>query len=160
MLLFVGCLLLVNGMGGLERVEVKSMAIMNFMVAGLGVFVSLLQLYRADSMADFFAVGALLLFTFTYLYLAICIWFDLDMRGFGWFCFFVAFTTIPYSIMSFKNGDPRFGVFWLIWGSLWFVFYLSYVLQKDFGKAVPYAVIAVGVGTCWVPGLLILTEQW
>ena len=159
-LLFVGSLLLVNGMGGLDRVEPKSMAVMNFMVGGLGLVASLLQLSRADSSADFFAVAALLLFTFTYLYIAICIWLDLDLRGFGWFCFFVAFTTIPYSLMSFQNDDPRFGVFWLIWGSMWFMFYLTNVREIDFGKLLPYLVIAVGVLTCWIPGLLILTDYW
>lgn len=160
LLLFVGSVLLVNGMGGLDRVEAKSMAIMNFMVGGLALVVSLLQLIRAVTPADFFAVGALLLFTFTYIYVAICFWLDLDMRGFGWFSFFVAFTTIPYSLMSFQNNDPRFGVFWLIWGALWFMFYLANVRQIDFGKVLPYTLISVGVFTCWIPGLLILTERW
>ncbi|MFT4564932.1 MAG: hypothetical protein ACI9BW_004702 [Gammaproteobacteria bacterium] len=160
MLLFVGCLLLINGLGGLDKVEAKSMAVLNFMIGGLGLVASLLQLTRADSPADFFAAASLLLFTFTYLYVAICIWLDLDMRGFGWFCFFVAFTTIPYSLMSFQNNDPRFGVFWIIWGAMWFMFYLANVRKTDFGKFLPYTVITVGVFTCWIPGLLILTERW
>lgn len=160
MLLFVGCLLLINGLGALDKVEAKSMAILNFMVGGLGLVASLLQLIRADSPADFFAVASLLLFTFTYLYVAICIWLDLDMRGFGWFCFFVAFTTIPYSLVSFQNNDPLFGIFWVIWGTMWFMFYLVNVRNTDFGKFLPYTVISVGVFTCWIPGLLILTEHW
>ncbi len=160
MLLFVGGVLLVNGMGGLGKVEAKSMAIMNFMVGGLALFVALLSLIRAESPGDYFAVCAYVLFSFTYLYVAISLWLDLDMSGFGWFCFFVAFTTVPFSLMSFKSGDPRFGVFWLIWGALWFMFYLANVPKKDFGKVLPYSVISIGVLTCWVPGLLILTENW
>lgn len=84
------------------------------MVGRFGLVASLLQLSRAGSSADFFAVAELLLFTFTYLYIAICIWFNLDLRGFGWFGFFITFMTIPYSLMSFQNDDSRFGVFWLI----------------------------------------------
>lgn len=160
MLLFVGSVLLVNGMGGLERVEARSMAVMNFMVGGLALVASLIQLVRAESTADFFGVAAFFLFTFTYLYVAVSIWFDLDMRGFGWFCFFVAITTVPFSLQSFKMGDPRFGTLWLIWGVLWYMFYLANVPQKDFGKVLPYTVIAVGVLTCWIPGLLILTDYW
>ena len=160
MLLFVGSALLINGVGGLGRIDAKSMAVMNFMVGGLALVATIVQIIRASTPADFFAVAATLLFTFTYLYVAISLWFDLDMRGFGWFCFFVAFTTIPYSLVSFENGDPRFGTFWLIWGALWFMFYLANSAGKDLGKVLPFAVIAVGVLTCWIPGLLILTERW
>ena len=41
-LLFVGAVLLVNGMGGLGRVELRSMAIMNFMVAGLALLATVI----------------------------------------------------------------------------------------------------------------------
>ena len=159
-LLYVGAVLLVNGMGGLGRVDNRSMAVMNFMVGALALVASLMQLVRAETQADFFGVATFFLFTFTYLYVAISMWFDLDMRGFGWFCFFVAITTIPCSIVTFQGGDARFGTFWLIWGVLWFMFYLANVPGKDLGKLLPYSTIAVGVLTCWIPGLLILTEHW
>lgn len=160
MLLFVGAVLLINGMGGLGKVDAKSMAVMNFMVGGLALVAGITQLVRAQSPAEFFVVAAFFLFSFTYLYVAFSIWFDLDMRGFGWFCFFVAFTTIPFSLMSFQANDPRFGVFWLVWGTLWFMFYLDSVPKKNFGNFLPYSVISIGVLTCWIPGLLILTEHW
>ena len=94
------------------------------------------------------------------LFFAISIWFELDMRGFGWFCFFVAITTVPCAIVTYQDGDMRFGTFWLIWGVLWYLFYLANVPGKDFGKMLPYGSIAVGVLTCWIPGLLILTGRW
>ncbi len=159
-LLFVGAVLLVNGMGGLGKVELRSMAILNFLVGGLALVATLLQFIRAETPAQFFGVAQFFLFTFTYLYVALSIWLELDMRGFGWFCFFVAFTTIPCSLVSFQNGDVRFGSFWLIWGVLWFMFYLVNVPGKDFGKWLPYGSIAVGFFTCWIPGLLILTNHW
>ena len=159
-LLFVGAVLLVNGMGGLGRVDVRSMAIMNFMVGGLALVATLLQFVRAQSPADFFGVAKFFLFTFTYLYVAISMWWELDMRGFGWFCFFVALTTIPCALVTFRGGDVRFGTFWIIWGVLWFMFYLANVRGRDFGRLLPYASIGVGVLTCWIPGLLILTEHW
>ncbi len=136
------------------------MAVMNFMVGGLALVASIIQFARAETPADFFVVAAFLLFTFTYLYVAISVWFDLDMRGLGWFCFFVAITTVPFSLQNFKIGDPRFGTLWLIWGALWYMFYLANVRQKDFGKILPYTVISIGVLTCWIPGLLMLTDNW
>ncbi len=159
-LLFVGAVLLVNGMGGLGKVEARSMAVMNFLVGGLALVATLLQFARAETPAQFFTVAQFFLFTFTYLYVALSIWLELDMRGFGWFCFFVAFTTIPCSLMSFQGGDYRFGSLWLIWGVLWYMFFLANVPGKDFGKLLPYGTIAAGLFTCWIPGLLILTNHW
>ena len=159
-LLFVGAVLLVNGMGGLGRVELRSMAIMNFMVAGLALLATVVQFVRAETTAQFFGVAQFFLFTFTYLYVAISMWWELDMRVFGWFCFFVALTTIPCAIVTFQGGDLRFGSFWLIWGVLWFMFYLANVQGRDFGKLLPYSSMTVGVFTCWIPGLLILTGHW
>lgn len=159
-LLFVGAVLLVNGMGGLGRVEPKSMAVMNFLVGGLSLFATLLQFLRAETPAQFFVVAQFFLFTFTYLYVAISLWLSLDMRGFGWFCLFVAVTTVPCSAMSFAQGDLRFGSFWLVWGTLWLMFFFANVLGRDFGRLLPLGSIAVGVLTCWIPGLLILTERW
>jgi len=159
-LLFVGAVLLINGLGGLGRAETRSMAVMNFMVGGLALFATLLQFVRAETTQDYFGVAQFFLFTFTYLYVATSMWLNLDMRGFGWFCFFVAITTIPCSIVTFQTGDPRFGAFWLIWGALWYVFYLANVPGRDFGKALPIATIVVGITTCWIPGLLMLTGNW
>jgi uncharacterized membrane protein len=159
-LLYVGAVLLINGVGGMGKIDLRSMAVMNFMVGGLALVASLLQLARAETPADFFAVATFFLFTFTYLYVAISMWFELDMRGFGWFCLFVAITTIPCSLVTFERGDPRFGTLWLIWGALWYMFYLANVPGKDFGKLLPIATISVGVLTCWIPGLMILTERW
>ena len=159
-LLFVGAVLLVNGMGGLGRVDLRSMAIMNFMVAGLALLATVVQFVRAETTAQFFGVAQFFLFTFTYLYVAISMWWELDMRGFGWFCFFVALTTIPCALVTFQRGGMRFGSFWLVWGVLWFMFYLANVQGRDFGKLLPYSSMTVGVLTCWIPGLLILTEHW
>lgn len=64
MLRFVGAVLLVNGMGGLDRVDGRSMAVMKFMVGGLALVASLIQLARAETPADFFGIAAFLLFTF------------------------------------------------------------------------------------------------
>ena len=81
------------------------------------------------------------------------------MRGFGWFWFFVALTTIPCAIVTLQGGDLRFGSFWLIWGVLWYMFFMANVQGRDFGKLVRYTSISVGVLTCWIPGLLMLTDD-
>ena len=136
-LLYVGAVLLINGMGGLGRVDTRSMAVMNFMVGGLALVASLIQLVRAETMADYFGVATFFLFTFTYIYIATTWWFELEMKGFGWFCFFVALTTIPCSIVTFQGGDKIFGTFWLIWGALWYMFYAASVPERISASCCP-----------------------
>ena len=65
-LLYVGAVLLINGIGGLGKIDLRSMAVMNFMVGGLALVASLIQLVRAESTGDFFGVATSFLFTFTY----------------------------------------------------------------------------------------------
>ncbi|MCY4362301.1 MAG: AmiS/UreI transporter [Gammaproteobacteria bacterium] len=159
-LTFVGAVLLINGMGGLKRIDDRSMAVFNLMVGSLFLFAALLSLVRAETAQDFHGVVAILLFAFTYLYIAVSLWFDLDMRGVGWYCFFVALTTIHYAVLSYQGDDYRLGAMWLIWGGLWYLFYLSWVPGKNLGKLLSYATIATGILTGWIPGLLMLTDNW
>lgn len=159
-LTFVGAVLLVNGMGGLKRIDDRSMAVFNFIVGSLFLFAALLSLVRAETSQDFHGVVAILLFAFTYLYIAVSLWFDLDLRGAGWYCFFVALTTVHYAVLNYQADDYRLGTMWLIWGGLWYMFYLAWVPGKNLGKMLPYATIATGILTGWIPGLLMLTDNW
>ncbi len=160
LLLYIGGVLLINGVGALGQAERRSVAVLNFLVGGLALVVQLILLVRATTPGDYYVVATGFLFTFTYLYGAICGWFDLDMRAFGWYCLFVAITTLPCAWVAFHGSDIRFGYLWLIWGTLWFLFYLAYVPQRNFGRWLPSATIATGVFTCWIPGVLMLTEHW
>ncbi|MBI2801402.1 MAG: AmiS/UreI transporter [Gammaproteobacteria bacterium] len=159
-LLYVGAVLFVNGVGGLGLAERRSVAVLNFLVGALALVVQLISLVRAQTSADYYLVATGFLFTFTYLYAAICGWFDLDLRAFGWFCLFVAVTTLPCAWLAFQGPDLRFGYMWAIWGLLWLMFYLAYVPGTKFGRVLPFATIGVGVFTCWIPGLMMLVGHW
>ncbi len=159
-LLYVGAVLFINGIGALGKIDKKSVAVMNLFVGSITLLIDIFMLLDADTNAKFYAVGTGLLFAFTYLYVAITNWFDLDGRGLGWYCLFVAITTVPCSLVSFGAGDMRFGAFWLIWGVLWFMFFLALAAQKNLGKLLPYSTIAVGITTCWIPGYLMLIDKW
>jgi AmiS/UreI family transporter len=115
-LLYVGAVLFINGIGALGKIDKKSVAVMNLFVGSITLLIDIFMLLDADTTAKLYAVGTGLLFAFTYLYVAITNWFDLDGRGLGWYCLFVAITTVPCSLVSFGAGDMRFGAFWLIWG--------------------------------------------
>lgn len=160
LLLYVGGVLLVNGMSALGRAEARSTAVFNFLVGALALVIQLILLVRAETRLDYYGVATGFLFTFTYLYGAICGWFNLDFRAFGWYCLFVAITTVPCAWVAFQAPDVRFGYLWIIWGLLWFLYYLAYVPGRNFGRALPLTTIAVGVFTCWFPGMLMLTGHW
>lgn len=159
-LLYVGGVLLINGVAGLGKADGKSAAVMNLFTGGIALVINLINLFNAKTTPDFYGVGTGLLFAFTYLYVAITNWYELDGRGLGWYCLFVAITTIPSAAMSYLGGDLRFTVIWLIWGALWFMFYLALAAKKNLGNLLSYASIAVGVFTCWIPGYLLLIGKW
>ncbi len=66
-LLFVGIVLINNGMCSLYNVDGKSTAIMNIFTGGLSLFINFVNLVQGN----YYAAGTGLLFCFTYLFVAI-----------------------------------------------------------------------------------------
>jgi hypothetical protein len=98
-----------------------------------------------------------LLFAFTYLWVAINIIWNLEGKGLGWFCLLVAVTALPTAFTTF----PDIGLFilWLMWASLWFMFFLLLGLGKNIGKATGAWTVVNAVAT-GVAGYLILIKVW
>ena len=80
-LLFVGIVLINNGVCTLFDVDKKAAAIMNIFVGGLSVFINVVSLVQGNC----YAAGTGLLFGFTYLFVAVNNIFKLD--GFRLPCF-------------------------------------------------------------------------
>jgi putative amide transporter protein len=161
-LLYVGAVLFVNGMWLLGKAEDREVGIMNLFT---GVLTFLIAMYTAFTSTGqiplILAAGQTLLFSFTYLWVALNNFFHLgDGRGLGWYCLFVAVSTVPSSLITFQAGDGRFGVIWLVWGALWFVYFLVLALKRNLGVFTGWATALVGITTCWVPGYLILLGRW
>jgi acid-activated urea channel len=165
-LLYVGAVLLLNGIGMLQKIDLKAMAVMNFFTGGLYVVINIINLnFAVTSGADisaFYGVGTSMLFGFTYLFVGLTDWFNLDGRSLAWYCFFVGVITIPASLLSFQGGDWRFGIIWLVWGYLWLLYWVAgnFSKLKLPSKLVPVSTILVGVGSCWIPGFLLLANLW
>ena len=66
-LLFVGIVLINNGMCALYKVDGKSTAVMNILTGGLSLFINFGNLV----MGNYYAAGTGLLFCFTYLFVAV-----------------------------------------------------------------------------------------
>lgn len=159
-LLYVGAVLFVNGVSLLGKIDAKAAAVMNIFTGGLTLILNIVVLAKATDITVFYAGATGLLFSFTYLYVAATNIFGLDGRGLGWYCLFVAITAVPSSYLSFIANDFRFGIIWLVWAFLWFLFFLLTALQKPILKFTAWVTILVGIVTCWIPGYLILIDKW
>lgn len=82
-LLFVGIVLINNGMCTLYHVDGKSTAIMNIFTGGLSLFINFVNLVQGN----YYAAGTGLLFCFTYLFVALSKFLKADPIPFAWFSY-------------------------------------------------------------------------
>ncbi len=163
-LLFVGIVLISNGVSTLYHVDGKSAAVMNLLTGGLSILINAVNLIQGN----YYAAGTGLLFGFTYLYVAFMDLFDLNPIPYAWFSTFVAvnafiFGTVEGFLGSEALGisaDLRWAAIWYLWAILWGSAFVETILGKKLGKFVPCLQIFEGVVTAWVPGLLMLLKLW
>ena len=164
-LLYVGIVLINNGIARITDVDAKSASVMNVFTGLLSIIINIITIVHGDfesidSIGDFYSAATGLLFGFTYLYVAANSIFNLDGRLYGWYSLFVAINTVPAAWIEFTvNGDWRMAVIWILWGILWLTGYIENVLKKHL-PFVPYLAVFEGVVTAWIPGFLILTNLW
>jgi putative amide transporter protein len=162
-LLYVGAVLIVNGLMLLGRVDARAAAPLNLFVGALQVVTPTYLIFTSGGNADtILGASGIYLFGFTYLYVGLNLIGGLDGTGLGWFSAFVVGCALVYSGLNFgRLDDPAFGVIWLYWAVLWALFFLVLGLKRDeltrFTGAI--AVVA-GVLTCAVPAFLLLTGVW
>ena len=163
-LLFVGIVLINNGVCSLLKVDPKSSAVMNVFVGFLSLFINFVSIVQGN----YYGAGAGLLFGFTYLFIAACNIFRLDTRPFAVFSSFVAVNAVVFGIVEGVTGSAKLGIspdwrwapIWWLWAILWGSAFFTDILKKDLGKFVPCLQILEGVITAWVPGVLLLLKLW
>lgn len=152
-LLYVGCVLAINGIGRLTKIDGKSLSVMNFFTGGLSVVANSILLVCGE----YYAAATGLLFGFTYLLIGLNAVFNLDGRVLGWFSLFVAVNTVPAALLALlQDHDPLFFVIWLAWGVLWLLIFVESVLKKDLKRTVPVLLILEGIFAAWIPAWLLL----
>jgi len=155
-LLYVGIVLINNGVCRLQNVEGKAAAVMNVFTGFLSLIINVISIIQGD----YYAAATGLLFGFTYLFAAANNIFRLDTIPYGWFSLFVAINTIPCAAIDFNGGDWKMGVIWILWGILLLTGFIECVMKKDLKKFVPYLAIFEGIITAWIPGFLMLRGMW
>ena len=171
-LLYVGIVLINNGICRICNVDGKSTAVMNIFVGALSVIVNIVTLVHGDitqtldtngdGNQDFYAAATGLLFGFTYLFVACNNLFKLDLRPFGWYSLFVAINSIPAAYLSYNAGTSEgfwLAVIWIAWGILWLTGFIECVLKIEL-KFVPYLAVLEGILTAWIPAWFFFMGYW
>ncbi|MCK5720560.1 MAG: hypothetical protein KAH84_11540 [Thiomargarita sp.] len=157
-LVYVGFVLFLNALWLLKKLEAKNVAPMNIFV-GILIFAGVMRtvVLQGQEITPYFNAMQSLLFAFTYLWVGINIIWNLDDKGLGWYCLLVAIVAIPTAFTAL----PDIGLFilWLMWSSLWFVFFLLLGLEKNIAKGVGVWVLVNAIVT-GVSGYLILIKVW
>jgi putative amide transporter protein len=162
-LLYVGAVLFLNGVMLLGKVNAKAAAVFNLFVGVLQVVTPTYLIFTSGGNPNvILAASGLYLFGFTYLYVGIGLLAGLDTTGVGWFSLFVAIMAIGYSIANFRTlGDSPFGVIWLYWAFLWFLFFLLLGLKIERLRVYTGWVTAIeGWVTGAIPAFLLLGGYW
>ncbi|WP_158880490.1 AmiS/UreI family transporter [Amycolatopsis anabasis] len=162
-LLYVGAVLLINGLMLLGHVPARSAAALNLFVGALQCVTPTVLIIQAggDTEAILGASG-LYLFGFTYLYVGIANLAGLEPQGIGWFSLFVAAAAVVYAGLSFwRQDDPVFGVIWLAWALLWTLFFLVLGLGRErLTRFTGWTVVLLSQPTCSVPAFLAMTGAY
>ncbi|GGN93041.1 transporter [Streptomyces albiflavescens] len=162
-LLFVGAVLFLNGMILLEKVDAKSGAVFNLFIGALQVLTPTYLIFTAgDDSMKILAASGIYLFGFTYLYVGVGLLAGLDSTGVGYYSLFVAVAALGYSFVNFRLlKDQPFGVIWLYWAYLWFLFFLLLGLKMDGLRTYTGWVTAIqGWVTGAIPAGLLLSGYW
>jgi hypothetical protein len=162
-LLYVGAVLFLNGVMILGRVDPKAAAVFNLFVGTLQVITPTFLIFTARGDANtILNASGIYLFGFTYLYVGITLLAGLDSTGVGWFSLFVAAAAVGYSWANFRIlSDKPFGVIWLYWAFLWFLFFLLLGLKLDgLSTYVGWVTAIEGLVTAAIPAFFILAGYW
>ena len=162
-LLYVGAVLLINGLMLLGRIPGKSASMLNFFVGGMQVvFPTILLIQAAGDPAAVFAASGLYLFGFTYLYVALVQVTGAGPEGLGWFSLFVAACAVVIGTLQFSlTADPVFGVIWYLWAVLWVLFFLVLALGREqLSRTTGWFAILGGQLTATLPAFLLLTGSY
>ncbi len=164
-LLYVGAVLFINGMMLVGVVDARAAAIFNLFVGVLQVVTPTYLIFTAGG-DDLTVLGAsgLYLFGFTYLYVGIGIFIGADSTGVGYFSLFVAIAAVVFAFFNF-NADllnsKAFGVIWLYWAFLWWLFYLLLGQKRDgLGRYTGMVTVFQAWVTAAIPALLLLGGYW
>ncbi|MFC6835846.1 AmiS/UreI family transporter [Halomarina ordinaria] len=161
-LVFVGMVLVVNGLWLLGKGSDRDTAILNFFVGALTLFIAVWWAFGGEaSEGTAFNAAGTLLFSFTYLWVGANAYRQAsDQRSLGWYCILVTVLAIPTGYLVLLGGDVGLALLWWVWAILWAGFWLLLARQRsDYTTPVAWYTVAVGIVT-GAAGYLMAAGFW
>ncbi len=161
-LVYVGFVLVINGLLLLGKIPAKEAMVMNFFT-GIVTFFNSFYTAFVDGVIIAGAQG--LLFSFTYLWVGFNLYRDMeDQGGLGWYCLLVAVTAVPSGALAIAEGTSvMYGsvlaVIWWIWAFLWFLFFLLLGLKLKIASFTGAVTMLVGI-ISGIYGFLLFLPQY
>lgn len=161
-LLFVGAVLLLNGLLFLGKVDAKGVAVFNLFVGALQTAIPFYLIATADSLDTVLSTAGIFLFGFTYLYVGIVNLAGLSADGIGWYSGWVAVLATAFGLTTMlKFDDTPTGLLWLQWAVLWGLFWAVLALgHTQLTALAGWLTVILSVTTCSIPGFLSLLGDW
>ncbi len=159
-LLFVGITLMLNGCLTLQKVDPKSIAVMNVITAIVLIVGNFIGYTQAETMMDYCDVGGGFLFGFTYVLNACNMLFNIDTKVSGWYSLMVAIFSLVMTVFTFDSGLYGDAYLWFAWAILWGSTFVQEVLKRPLGKFIPYLCIFEGIFTAFIPSIMMFFGKW
>ena len=160
-LLYVGAVLLINGLWLMGKIQDKEVPVINFLVGILSFLIAAYLVFNHSNDLHLISAGAFtFLFAFTYIWTGINQFLNTNSKGLGWFCLFVSLTALSVAINATFKISMDFSIWsiynWYAWAILWFLDFIMLSLSKNIQKQVGIYAIFCAITTGWIPGLIIL----
>jgi len=157
-LVYVGFVLFINALMLYGKLDGKHVVPMN-LFTGILIFFGVMRtvFLQGEGILPYFFAMQSLLFAFTYLWVGINSIWDLDGKGLGWYCLLVAIVALPTAFTALP--DVGLVILWLMWCSLWFMFFLLLGLGKEIAKVTAHWTLVNAIVT-GLAGYLILIKVW
>lgn len=147
-LVFVGFVLVLNGLWLLGYADDRDIAIMNYFTGVLTFLIAIWWAFGGEAAeGTAFNAAGTLLFSFTYLWIGINTTRGLeDQRALGWYCILVTIVALPTGYLVWQLGDVGLASMWLIWAVLWATFWVLLGLERsEYTDPIAWFTIIVGI---------------
>lgn len=166
-LLFVGAVLLINGLVFLGYVDGKAAIPVN-LLAGSAVTLNAVLLIMSldpDSAASpqiTFTAAGFALFGFTYLTVAMNSLLGGSGKALGWYCGWATVIAAVLSAINFSEGAaPQMGWLWASWALLFASFFLALIVSGHrWTASAGVLAVAQGFTTATIPALMMIGGSW
>jgi hypothetical protein len=157
-----GAVLFLNSLMLLGKAEGKSVGVFNLFVGVIQLIIPFyLLMVSGQDHWDVYNNAAIFLFGLTYLYVGVTTLKELDSRGLGWFCLWVAVIALVYTLTAVIHfHDAISAITWGMWAFLWFLFFLTNSLKMKIDHYLGMVAFIQSWVTLSIPALLYFLGIW